>query len=170
MSNQSVLSHVTCRSVLAEAWYSMSYLYYSAVGFLATVIGGLLITLLTGEMGWLLDHHLAIMLKLKHLSLATLKKSQSCLILCLFQKSQPKHTKPDCAIHYFMSASDVLALFTGSACCLFAGPTKPQDVKPGLIRPVCDLFCFCSKKYRTMCWCGVNHAEDKVVRHPVDTD
>lgn len=45
-----------CRSVLAESWYSMSYLYYSAVGFLATVIGGLLITLITGEMGWLLAH------------------------------------------------------------------------------------------------------------------
>lgn len=76
-------------SVLAESWYSMSYLYYSAVGFLATVIGGLLITLITG-------------------------------------------------------------------------PNKPQEVKPGLIRPVCDLFCFFSEKCRTMCWCGVHHAEDKV--------
>ncbi|KAF7702143.1 sodium-coupled monocarboxylate transporter 2 [Silurus meridionalis] len=80
-------------SVLAEYWYSMSYLYFSTVGFLATVIGGLLITLITG-------------------------------------------------------------------------PTKPQDVKPGLIRPVCNLFCFCSEKYKTMCWCGVNHAgqraEDRV--------
>ncbi|KAL6474235.1 hypothetical protein MHYP_G00177960 [Metynnis hypsauchen] len=77
------------RSVLAESWYSMSYLYYSTVGFLATVIGGLLFTLLTG-------------------------------------------------------------------------PSKPQEVKPGLIRPVCDLFCFCSEKYRHFCWCGVNHAEEKV--------
>ncbi|XP_026775131.3 sodium-coupled monocarboxylate transporter 2 [Pangasianodon hypophthalmus] len=82
-------------SVLAESWYSMSYLYYSAVGFLATVIGGLLITLITG-------------------------------------------------------------------------PTKPQEVKPGLIRPVCDLFCFWSEKYRTLCWCGVNHAEDKVELDGVD--
>ncbi|KAK2834437.1 hypothetical protein Q7C36_015138 [Tachysurus vachellii] len=82
-------------SVLADSWYSMSYLYYSAVGFLATVIGGLLITLITG-------------------------------------------------------------------------PTKPQEVKPGLIRPVCDLFCFCSEKFRTMCWCGVNHAEDKMELNGVD--
>ncbi|KAF4081305.1 hypothetical protein AMELA_G00159950 [Ameiurus melas] len=82
-------------SVLAESWYSMSYLYYSAVGFLATVIGGLLITLITG-------------------------------------------------------------------------PNKPQEVKPGLIRPVCDLFCFFSEKYRAMCWCGVNHAEDKVELDGVD--
>ncbi|XP_072526641.1 sodium-coupled monocarboxylate transporter 2 isoform X2 [Salminus brasiliensis] len=77
------------RSVLAESWYSMSYLYYSTVGFLATVIGGLLITLLTG-------------------------------------------------------------------------PSKPQEVKPWLIRPVCNLFCFCSEKYRRLCWCGVNHAEEKM--------
>ncbi|XP_047015841.1 sodium-coupled monocarboxylate transporter 2 isoform X2 [Ictalurus punctatus] len=82
-------------SVLAESWYSMSYLYYSAVGFLATVIGGLLITLITG-------------------------------------------------------------------------PNKPQEVKPGLIRPVCDLFCFFSEKCRTMCWCGVHHAEDKVELDGVD--
>ncbi|KAK3526795.1 hypothetical protein QTP70_033563 [Hemibagrus guttatus] len=86
---------ISQRSVLADSWYSMSYLYYSAVGFLATVIGGLLITLITG-------------------------------------------------------------------------PTKPQEVKPGLIRPVCDLFCFCSEKFRTMCWCGVNHAEDKVELDGVD--
>ncbi|KAM9495644.1 sodium-coupled monocarboxylate transporter 2 [Clarias gariepinus] len=82
-------------SVLAESWYSMSYLYYSTVGFLATVIGGLLITLITG-------------------------------------------------------------------------PTKPQEVEPGLIRPVCDLFCFFSEKYKTMCWCGVNHAEDKLELDTVD--
>ncbi|XP_051548007.1 sodium-coupled monocarboxylate transporter 2 [Myxocyprinus asiaticus] len=36
------------RSWLADSWYSMSYLYYSAVGFVGTVAAGLLITLLTG--------------------------------------------------------------------------------------------------------------------------
>ncbi|XP_066523224.1 sodium-coupled monocarboxylate transporter 2 [Hoplias malabaricus] len=77
------------RSVLAKSWYSMSYLYYSTVGFLATVIGGLLITALTG-------------------------------------------------------------------------PSKPQELKPLLIRPVCDLFCFFSEKYKRSCWCGVNHEEEKV--------
>uniref|UniRef100_A0A673GGN2 Solute carrier family 5 member 12 n=1 Tax=Sinocyclocheilus rhinocerous TaxID=307959 RepID=A0A673GGN2_9TELE len=35
---------------LADSWYSMSYLYYSAVGFIGTVAAGLLITLLTGPM------------------------------------------------------------------------------------------------------------------------
>ncbi|MBN3300908.1 SC5AC protein, partial [Amia calva] len=36
------------RPALADSWYSMSYLYYSAVGWLATVIAGLVITFLTG--------------------------------------------------------------------------------------------------------------------------
>ncbi|XP_056101693.1 sodium-coupled monocarboxylate transporter 2 [Rhinichthys klamathensis goyatoka] len=35
---------------LADSWYSMSYLYYSAVGFIGTIAAGLLITLLTGPM------------------------------------------------------------------------------------------------------------------------
>ncbi|KAJ8333952.1 hypothetical protein SKAU_G00412710 [Synaphobranchus kaupii] len=35
------------RPLLANYWYSMSYLYYSAVGFMATITGGLLITWLT---------------------------------------------------------------------------------------------------------------------------
>ncbi|XP_056307530.1 sodium-coupled monocarboxylate transporter 2 [Danio aesculapii] len=38
------------RNWLADSWYSMSYLYYSAVGFIGTVAAGLLITLLTGPM------------------------------------------------------------------------------------------------------------------------
>ncbi|XP_076863668.1 sodium-coupled monocarboxylate transporter 2 isoform X2 [Brachyhypopomus gauderio] len=89
------ISPASDRSVLVESWYSMSYLYYSTVGFLGTMIGGLLITLLTG-------------------------------------------------------------------------PTKPQEVKPWLIQPVCDLFCFCSEKYRRMFWCGVNHEEEKEGLHGVD--
>ncbi|XP_026858965.1 sodium-coupled monocarboxylate transporter 2 isoform X1 [Electrophorus electricus] len=89
------ISSASERSVLIDSWYSMSYLYYSTVGFLGTVIMGLLITLLTG-------------------------------------------------------------------------PTKPQELKPWLIRPVCDLFCFCSEKYRRMFWCGVRHEEEKVDLDGVD--
>uniref|UniRef100_A0AAZ3SBK1 Solute carrier family 5 member 12 n=1 Tax=Oncorhynchus tshawytscha TaxID=74940 RepID=A0AAZ3SBK1_ONCTS len=77
-------SSVFHRSSLADHWYSMSYLYYSAVGFLATVTAGLLISFITGH-------------------------------------------------------------------------TRSQDVKPWLLRPVCNLFCFWSKKYKKMCWCGVHH-------------
>uniref|UniRef100_A0A8C2DIH3 Solute carrier family 5 member 12 n=1 Tax=Cyprinus carpio TaxID=7962 RepID=A0A8C2DIH3_CYPCA len=51
-SNQtsvSVSALTSDRYWLADSWYSMSYLYYSAVGFIGTVAAGLLITLLTGE-------------------------------------------------------------------------------------------------------------------------
>ncbi|XP_043084040.1 sodium-coupled monocarboxylate transporter 2 isoform X2 [Puntigrus tetrazona] len=47
-SNQT--SVTSDRYWLADSWYSMSYLYYSAVGFIGTVAAGLLITLLTGPM------------------------------------------------------------------------------------------------------------------------
>ncbi|XP_042089233.1 sodium-coupled monocarboxylate transporter 2 isoform X4 [Ovis aries] len=37
------------------------------------------------------------------------------------------------------------------------GRQKGKDIPPLLIRPVCNLFCFWSKKYKTLCWCGVQH-------------
>ncbi|XP_006642786.2 sodium-coupled monocarboxylate transporter 2 [Lepisosteus oculatus] len=77
------------RPALADSWYSMSYLYYSAVGWLATMTAGLLISLVTG-------------------------------------------------------------------------PQRGKDVKPLLIRPVCNLFCFWSEKCKTLCWCGVPHDEETV--------
>uniref|UniRef100_A0AAY4CNB9 Sodium-coupled monocarboxylate transporter 2 n=1 Tax=Denticeps clupeoides TaxID=299321 RepID=A0AAY4CNB9_9TELE len=80
---------VSHRLVEADSWYSISYLYYSAVGFLGTLVAGLVITCLTG---------------------------------C----------------------------------------TPPEDIKPGLIQPVCDIFCFCSDKMKRECWCGVDHEEEKL--------
>ncbi|RXM34523.1 Sodium-coupled monocarboxylate transporter 2 [Acipenser ruthenus] len=80
------------RPALADTWYSMSYLYYSAVGWIATVIAGLLITSLTG-------------------------------------------------------------------------PNRGEDVNPVLIRPVCNLLCFWSEKYKKMCWCGVQHDADCMEFH-----
>ncbi|KAL4642039.1 sodium-coupled monocarboxylate transporter 2 [Arapaima gigas] len=77
------------RLSLTNSWYSMSYLYYSTVGYISTVILGLLITFLTG-------------------------------------------------------------------------PTPVKDVKPLLIRPVCNIFCFWSEKYKRLCWCGVEHNEEKL--------
>lgn len=40
---------------------------------------------------------------------------------------------------------------------LLIGHQSGQDIQPLLIRPVCNLFCFWSKKYKTLCWCGVQH-------------
>ncbi|KAL6087730.1 hypothetical protein STEG23_027140 [Scotinomys teguina] len=75
------------RPALAETWYSLSYLYYSAVGFLGCVAAGILISFLTGKQ-------------------------------------------------------------------------RGKDIDPLLIRPVCNLFCFWSKKYKTLCWCGVQHDQE----------
>ncbi|XP_026560281.1 sodium-coupled monocarboxylate transporter 2 isoform X2 [Pseudonaja textilis] len=72
------------RPYLADSWYSLSYLYYSAVGCLGCIIAGLLISFVTG-------------------------------------------------------------------------PNKGKDIKPLLIRPICNLFCFWSPKYKAFCWCGVDH-------------
>ncbi|XP_004851631.1 sodium-coupled monocarboxylate transporter 2 isoform X1 [Heterocephalus glaber] len=72
------------RPELADTWYSLSYLYYSAVGCVGCILAGLLISFVTG-------------------------------------------------------------LQTG------------EDINPLLIRPVCNLFCFWSEKYKTLCWCGVQH-------------
>ncbi|OCT81799.1 sodium-coupled monocarboxylate transporter 2 [Xenopus laevis] len=76
------------RSVLADNWYSLSYLYYSAVGCLACIISGLFISFVTGH----------------------------------------EHGK---------------------------------NIKPLLIRPVCNLFCFWSDKYKSKCWCGVQHDREE---------
>ncbi|XP_003412361.1 sodium-coupled monocarboxylate transporter 2 [Loxodonta africana] len=91
-TDQCVLSNVTksvpqeqsTRPAIADTWYSLSYLYYSAVGCLGCVIAGVFISFITG-----LQHG--------------------------------------------------------------------KDIQPLLIRPVGNLFCFWSKKYKTLCWCGVQH-------------
>ncbi|XP_076970376.1 sodium-coupled monocarboxylate transporter 2 isoform X3 [Tamandua tetradactyla] len=80
-SGSQVLSN---RPALADTWYSLSYLYYSAVGCLGCIAAGIIISLVTGHQ-------------------------------------------------------------------------NGKDIQPLLIRPVCNLFCFWSKKYKTLCWCGVQH-------------
>ncbi|XP_061469120.1 sodium-coupled monocarboxylate transporter 2 [Rhineura floridana] len=78
------------RPHLADTWYSLSYLYYSAVGCLGCIATGLLISFVTG-------------------------------------------------------------------------PNKGEDIKPLLIRPVCNLFCFWSHKCKSLCWCGVDHDDSKAL-------
>ncbi|KAM6172102.1 sodium-coupled monocarboxylate transporter 2 [Erethizon dorsatum] len=72
------------RPELADTWYSLSYLYFSAVGCVGCILAGLLISFATGLQ-------------------------------------------------------------------------RGEDINPLLIRPVCNLFCFWSAKYKTLCWCGVQH-------------
>ncbi|KAF4802271.1 Sodium-coupled monocarboxylate transporter 2 [Turdus rufiventris] len=72
------------RALLADTWYSLSYLYFSAIGCMGCAITGLLISFVTG-------------------------------------------------------------------------PSKGEDIPPLLIKPVCNPFCFWSKKLRLFLWCGVQH-------------
>ncbi|XP_078405744.1 sodium-coupled monocarboxylate transporter 2 [Cetorhinus maximus] len=75
------------RPPLADSWYSISYLYYSPLGFLGSLVAGLLLSFISG-------------------------------------------------------------------------PTHGANVKPLLIRPVCNLFCFWSEKYKRIFWFGVLHGEE----------
>ncbi|NXJ15823.1 SC5AC protein, partial [Odontophorus gujanensis] len=72
------------RPLLADTWYSLSYLYFSAIGCLGCIISGLLISFATG-------------------------------------------------------------------------PSKGEDIRPVLIKPVCNFFCFWSERLKTLLWCGVRH-------------
>ncbi|XP_007656650.1 sodium-coupled monocarboxylate transporter 2 isoform X2 [Ornithorhynchus anatinus] len=84
------------RPSLADTWYSLSYLYYSAVGCLGCIVSGLIISLITG-------------------------------------------------------------------------PSKGRDIEPRLIRPVANLFCFWSERYKTLCWCGVQH-NNKTIHEDLEDD
>ncbi|XP_004607914.2 sodium-coupled monocarboxylate transporter 2 [Sorex araneus] len=81
---ESVSPVLSARPAIADTWYSLSYLYYSAVGCLGCIGAGIIISFITG-------------------------------------------------------------------------PQSGKDVKPLLIRPVSNLFCFWSQKYKRLCWCGVQH-------------
>jgi len=45
---------------------------------------------------------------------------------------------------------------------LLSGPSKGEDIPPELIKPVCNLFCFWSKRLQTLLWCGVRHDSSEV--------
>ncbi|XP_051000271.1 sodium-coupled monocarboxylate transporter 2 [Acomys russatus] len=87
IATTTVAPQISSRPVLADTWYSISYLYFSAVGCLGCMAAGIIISFLTGKQ-------------------------------------------------------------------------RGKDIDPLLIRPVCNLFCFWSKKYKTLCWCGVQHDQE----------
>ncbi|XP_058994535.1 sodium-coupled monocarboxylate transporter 2 isoform X2 [Mustela lutreola] len=80
----SVPTVLPSRPAIADTWYSLSYLYYSAVGCLGCIAAGIIISFITGHQ-------------------------------------------------------------------------SGKDIQPLLIRPVCNLVCFWSEKYKQLCWCGVQH-------------
>ncbi|MBZ3886021.1 Sodium-coupled monocarboxylate transporter 2 [Sciurus carolinensis] len=58
---------------------------------------------------------------------------------------------------YFSVVGCLGCIAAGVIISFITGPQRGKDVDPLLIRPVCNLFCFWSKKYKTLCWCGVQH-------------
>ncbi|KAM6392333.1 LOW QUALITY PROTEIN: sodium-coupled monocarboxylate transporter 2-like [Pluvialis apricaria] len=77
------------RPLLADAWYSLSYLYFSAIGCLGCATIGLLISFITG-------------------------------------------------------------------------PNKGEDIPPVLIKPVCNLLCFWSRRLQAFLWCSVRQNSQEV--------
>jgi len=45
---------------------------------------------------------------------------------------------------------------------LLLGPTKGEDIRPVLIKPVCNFFCFWSERLKMLLWCGVQHNSQDV--------
>ncbi|XP_025056165.1 sodium-coupled monocarboxylate transporter 2 [Alligator sinensis] len=58
---------------------------------------------------------------------------------------------------YYSAVGCLGCILAGLLISFITGPDKGKDIKPVLIRPVCNLVCFWSKRYRTLCWCGVDH-------------
>ncbi|XP_019375034.1 PREDICTED: sodium-coupled monocarboxylate transporter 2 [Gavialis gangeticus] len=58
---------------------------------------------------------------------------------------------------YYSAVGCLGCIFAGLLISFITGLNKGKDIKPVLIRPVCSLVCFWSKRYRTLCWCGVDH-------------
>ncbi|XP_050811946.1 sodium-coupled monocarboxylate transporter 2 [Gopherus flavomarginatus] len=58
---------------------------------------------------------------------------------------------------YYSTVGCLGCIIAGLLISFLTGPDQGKAVKPVLIRPVCNLFCFWSKKYKTLCWCGVQH-------------
>ncbi|XP_002709066.1 sodium-coupled monocarboxylate transporter 2 [Oryctolagus cuniculus] len=62
---------------------------------------------------------------------------------------------------HFSTVGCLGCIIAGIIISFITGPQKGKDVQPQLIRPVCNLFCFWSKKYKRLCWCGVQHDSEK---------
>ncbi|XP_062054043.1 sodium-coupled monocarboxylate transporter 2 [Lepus europaeus] len=62
---------------------------------------------------------------------------------------------------YFSTVGCLGCIVAGIIISFITGPQKGKDIQPQLIRPVCNLFCFWSKKYKRLCWCGVQHDSEK---------
>uniref|UniRef100_A0A8C9MZ20 Solute carrier family 5 member 12 n=1 Tax=Serinus canaria TaxID=9135 RepID=A0A8C9MZ20_SERCA len=67
---------------------------------------------------------------------------------------------------YFSAIGCVGCAITGLLISFITGPSKGEDIPPVLIKPVCDLFCFWSKRLKIFLWCGVRHDNLEVSAQP----
>ncbi|KFR11827.1 Sodium-coupled monocarboxylate transporter 2, partial [Opisthocomus hoazin] len=63
---------------------------------------------------------------------------------------------------YFSTIGCLGCAIAGLLISFITGPSKGEDIPPELIKPVCNLFCFWSKRLQTLLWCGVRHDSSEV--------
>ncbi|XP_055455175.1 sodium-coupled monocarboxylate transporter 2 [Psammomys obesus] len=66
---------------------------------------------------------------------------------------------------YYSTVGCLTCIAAGIIISFLTGKQRAKDIDPLLIRPVCNLFCFWSKKYKTLCWCGVQHDREAEQDH-----
>uniref|UniRef100_A0A8D2MZC4 Solute carrier family 5 member 12 n=1 Tax=Zonotrichia albicollis TaxID=44394 RepID=A0A8D2MZC4_ZONAL len=70
---------------------------------------------------------------------------------------------------YFSAIGCVGCAITGVLISFITGPSKGEDIPPVLIKPVCDLFFFWSKRLKVFLWCGVQHDSLEVSAEPISS-
>ncbi|XP_045748605.1 sodium-coupled monocarboxylate transporter 2 [Mirounga angustirostris] len=58
---------------------------------------------------------------------------------------------------YYSTVGCLGCIAAGMIISFITGHQSSKDIQPLLIRPVGNLFCFWSEKYKRLCWCGVQH-------------
>uniref|UniRef100_A0A4X2JPJ0 Solute carrier family 5 member 12 n=1 Tax=Vombatus ursinus TaxID=29139 RepID=A0A4X2JPJ0_VOMUR len=64
---------------------------------------------------------------------------------------------------YYSAVGCLGCILAGFLISFITGPEKGKNIQPQLIRPIGNLFCFWSKKYKTLCWCGVQHDSETIL-------
>uniref|UniRef100_A0A8C5IJD5 Solute carrier family 5 member 12 n=1 Tax=Junco hyemalis TaxID=40217 RepID=A0A8C5IJD5_JUNHY len=70
---------------------------------------------------------------------------------------------------YFSAIGCVGCAITGMLISFITGPSKGEDIPPVLIKPVCNLFFFWSKRLKVFLWCGVQHDSLEVSAEPISS-
>ncbi|KAM9302085.1 sodium-coupled monocarboxylate transporter 2-like [Gastrophryne carolinensis] len=66
---------------------------------------------------------------------------------------------------YYGTVGFLCCFIAGTLISFITGRQRAKDVDPLLIRPVCNLLCFWSEKYKKKCWCGVDHEKVEELDH-----